>query len=104
MESLAGPRLVSATARRHGISRAQLLAWRRTLRPEPSEAEPVPGFVPAVIVPGPPPAVTPNTGLGCAKSGDDRIEIVLGRGRRMIVRAGVDGAALARVLDVLERR
>src|SRR4051812_6692115 len=29
LESLAGPRLVSATARRHRISRAQLLAWRR---------------------------------------------------------------------------
>src|SRR5215204_5659373 len=43
LESLSGPRLVSATARRHGISRAQLLAWRRTLRPEQSEAEPVPG-------------------------------------------------------------
>ena len=104
LESLAGPRLVSATARRHGISRAQLLAWRRTLRSEQSEAEPVPGFVPAVIVPEPLPAVRPPTGLGCAKSGDDRIEIVLGRGRRIIVRAGVDGAALARVLDVLERR
>src|SRR3954463_15598846 len=50
LESLAGPRLVSATARRHGISRSQLLAWRRTLRPQRSEAGAVPGFVPAVIV------------------------------------------------------
>ena len=47
LESLAGPHPVSATARRHGISRAQLLAWRRTLRAERSAAEPVPGFVPA---------------------------------------------------------
>jgi transposase len=104
LESLAGPRLVSATARRHGISRSQLLAWHRTLRAERSEAAPVPGFVPAVIVPEPPTAVTPNTGLGCAKSGDDRMELVLGRGRRVIVGAGFDAAALARVLDVLERR
>ena len=103
LESLAGPRLVSATARRHGISRAQLLAWRRTLRAERSEAEPVPGFVPAVIVPEPGSVVRPKAGR-CAKSGDDRIEIVLGRGRRMIVGAGVDPAALARVLDVLDRR
>src|SRR5829696_3762103 len=72
LESLAGPRLVSLTARRHGISRSQLLAWRRTLRPERSEAGPVPGFVPAVIVPEPPTGVTSKTGLGCAKSGDDR--------------------------------
>ena len=103
LESLAGPRLVSATARRHGISRSQLLAWRRTLRSERSEAEPVPGFVPAVIVPEPASVVRPKAGR-CAKSGDDRIEIVLGRGRRMIVGAGFDPAALARVLDVLERR
>ena len=100
LESLAGPRLVSATARRHGISRSQLLAWRRALRPERSEAEPMPGFVPAVIMSE---AVRPKTGR-CAKSGDDRIEIILGRGRRMIFGAGVDAAALARVLDVLERR
>jgi transposase len=101
LESLVGPRLVSATARRHGISRAQLLAWRRTLRPERSA--PVPGFVPAVIAREPAPVVTPKVGR-CAKSGDDRIEIVLGRVRRVIVGAGVDAAALAGVLDVLERR
>ena len=60
LESLAGPRLVSATARRHGISRSQLLAWRRTLRIERSEAEPVPGFVPAEIVPEARSAATPQ--------------------------------------------
>src|SRR5215208_3969803 len=91
LESLAGPRLVSATAR------------RRTLRPERPEAEPVPGFVPAVIAREPAPVVTPKVGRR-AKSGDDRIEIVLGRVRRLIVGAGFDAAALARVLDVLERR
>ena len=53
---------------RYGNSRSQLLAWHRTLRAERSEAAPVPGFVPAAIVPEPPTAVTPNTGLGCAKS------------------------------------
>ena len=94
LESLAGPRLVAATARRHGISRSQLLAWRRTLRAERSEGGAVPGFVPAVIVPEPP----------TAKRSDDRIEIALTRGRRIIVGAGFDAAALARVLDVLERR
>jgi transposase len=94
LESLAGPRLVAATARRHGISRSQLLAWRRTLRAERSEGEAVPGFVPAVIVPEPP----------TAKPRDDRIEIALTRGRRIILAAGFDAAALARILDVLERR
>jgi transposase len=103
LESLAGPRLVSATARRHGISRSQLLAWCRALRPERSEAEAMPGFVPAVLVREPATLETPKTGR-CVKSGDDRIELVLARGRRVIVGAGVDAAALARVLDVLEQR
>ncbi len=33
LESLAGPRLASATARRHGISRSLLTRWRREFRP-----------------------------------------------------------------------
>ena len=40
LESLAGPRLVSATARRHGVSRAQLLTWRRKMNVE--QAVPTP--------------------------------------------------------------
>ena len=63
----------------------------------------MPGFVPAVIMPEPP-TVSPKTVSSCAKPGDDRIEIVLVRGRRLIVGSGVDAAALARVLDVVERR
>jgi hypothetical protein len=59
--------------------------------------------VPAVIAREPAPVVTPKVGRR-AKFGDDRIEIVLGRVRRLIVGAGFDAAALARVLDVLERR
>ena len=102
LESLAGPRLVSATARRHGISRSQLLAWRRTLRADRSET--APGFVPAVIVPEPRSAATPQTASSFAKAGDDRIEIVLARGRRIIVGSGVNAAAFSRILDVLERR
>ena len=104
LESLAGPRLVSATARRHGISRSQLLAWRRTLRAKRSEAGLAPGFVPAVVVPEPPTAAAPQTSSRCAQPGDDRIEIVLTRGRRIIVGSGVDADALSRILDVLERR
>ncbi len=102
LESLAGPRLVSATARRHGISRSQLLAWRRAFRVERSEAGPTTGFVPAVIVPEPATASLPKTASSTA--GDGRMEIMLPRGRRIIVDAGVDPAALSRVLDVLEQR
>ena len=102
LESLAGPRLVSATAHRHGIARSQLLAWRRTLRADRSDA--APGFVPAVIVPEPPAAAAPQASSRGPQPGDDRIEIVLTRGRRIIVGSGVDVTALSRILDVLERR
>jgi transposase len=45
--------------------------------------------------------------LGDARRGvrrETRMEIVVSRDRRIIVDAGVDVAALARVLDLLERR
>jgi hypothetical protein len=37
-------------------------------------------------------------------AGGGRMEIVLGRGRRVVVGPDVDAAALRRVLDVMERR
>jgi transposase len=100
LESLEGPRLVSATARRHGISRALLLSWRRTLGVEITAPGSASGFVPATIVPErlperAPVAVPPRQG---------RMVIVLAKGRRVVVDADVDGPALARVIDVLERR
>ncbi len=52
-ECLEAPRLVSATARRHGITRSQLMAWRRALKVERVAPEPAPAFVPAVLVPEP---------------------------------------------------
>ena len=107
LESLAGPRLVSATARRHGISRSQLLTWRRTFKPEPLAADRAPGrtptFVPMVVTPEPPSVALPGvTKPDRARAG--RVEIVLARERRLIVDAAIDTVALARILDVLERR
>ena len=101
LESLAGPRLVSATARRYGISRSLLLTWRRTFRAERSEAGSATGFVPAVIVPEPTPS-SPRPNPQVPRSREGRI--VLGRGRRVIVDEGINPEALARVLDVVERR
>src|SRR5436190_23223520 len=57
-ESLDGPRLVSSTARRYGISPSQLFAWRRSFRAAPTAKSEVGlAFVPAVVVPAAAPAV-----------------------------------------------
>ena len=97
-DSLSGPRLVSATARQYGISPSLLYTWRRAFRAERIDAAEglAPGFVPAMIIP----ATRP--GAGAAPTG--RMEIVVAKGRRIIVDAGVDAAALARVVAVLDRR
>ena len=96
-ESLSGPRLVSATARRHGISPGLLYTWRRAFRVKPIGVDDsAPGFVPAIVVAEAQPG-TPRGAIG-------RMEIVVAKGRRIIVDAGVDAAALARVIEVVERR
>ena len=103
LESLQGPRLVSATARRHGISRSLLLIWRRAFEASRSSAVAEPAFVPAVVV-SEPEAASERVGRTPTSAASGRMVIVLGRGRRVVVDAGVDAAALTRVLDVLEQR
>ena len=98
-ESLSGSRQVSSTARRYGISRSLLTTWRRHFRVEPSSLrEAGTEFVPAVVLPESPASTQP------ASFSSTRMEIVVSRDRRIIVDAGVDVAALARVLDLLSRR
>ena len=91
-ESLSGPRLVSATARRNGISNQLLFAWRKAYR-EGRLGE-IAGFVPATIAPEHPEAVR---GPGCG-----RIEIVSANGRRVLVDCAVDVEALLRIMRGLE--
>ena len=96
LESMQTPRAMSSTARRYGISRSLLLNWRRSFCTEPEGAARS-GFVPAMVVADSmPSAPAPLT------SGHMVIEI--GKDRRVIVDAGVDAAALGRVLAILERR
>src|ERR1700680_4141319 len=99
MESLQTTRAISSTARRHGISRSLLMTWRRSFSPEPTgtEAQKA-GFAPAMVV------ATETAPTESAAPASGRMEIIIGRDRRIIVDAGVDAAALARVLQVLERR
>jgi transposase len=112
-ESFGAPRIVSATARRHGLSNSQLFTWRRLAR----EGKLVVGddaaaFVPAVVapeqgMPAAPPepgpeSFAPQTERKARAAG--RMEIVLSGARRVIVGSDVDAAALMRVIDALERR
>jgi transposase len=102
---------VSLVARRHDVNANQVFTWRRQLREKELGASPANGLVPMVV------AAEPACGasaVGGTETADDvaaglapatgRIEIVLGGGRRVIVDRAVDGAALARVVAVLERR
>jgi transposase len=92
-ESFTGPRRVSATARRHGISRSLLAYWRKAYRAG-RLTEPGPGgFVPAVMVDEP--------ARRAAATG--RLEIVTRNGYRVVIAGAVDEAALAQVLAVLAR-
>jgi transposase len=96
-ESLSGHRQASRTARRYGIPNSLLFRWRKAWREGrlgPAAADG--GFARALIVPE-------DDGLA-APSGGGRMEIVAHGGRRVIVGADVDAAALARVLVVLEGR
>ena len=98
LESLRAPRQISATARRYGISRSLLIKWRRSFRPERHDPEVQQiGFVPVMVV-----AETASTAPAAPARG--RMVIIVGKERRVIVDAGVDASALARVLEVLERR
>ena len=108
-ESFAAPRVVSTTARRHGLSTSQLFNWRRRAREGRLGGEDeTPAFMPAIVAPdrsretaiaeAPPPDDPP------AHRNSGRIEIVLPGGSRVIVGNDVDAVALRRVLDVLERR
>jgi transposase len=93
-ESFQAPRAISSTARRHGISRSLLMTWRRSFGPEPMSPS---GFARVVLAAEVEPAVAATPASG-------QMVIVVGRDRRVIVDAGVDAVALARVLQVLERR
>ena len=91
-ESFSGPRLASATARRHGISNQLLFARRKAYRE--GQLGDIPGFVSAMIVPE-----QPEKGSGL---GGSRIEIVSANGRRVIVNCDVDVETLLRIMRGLE--
>lgn len=97
-ESYSGRRLGSATARKYGITRAQLNDWRDAARAGRLGSTSSSGFVPAVIVP----EVTATSGPLMVE-GRGRIEIVTTNERRVIVDRDVDVEALLRIMQALER-
>lgn len=96
-ESYSGRRLGSATARKYGITRAQLNDWRDAARAGRFGPVSSTGFVPAVIVP----EVAATSGPLTAE-GSGRIEFVTANGRRVIVDQSVDVEALLRIVRGLE--
>jgi len=101
-ESFVGHRQVSATARRHGVSRSLLTTWRRQYREGELGGEPSPAFIPLTLA-----SVVPELRVSAASATpavrpDTRVEIVLGNGRRVVVPLDVDPAALARLLVVVD--
>jgi transposase len=110
-ETLVPGAKISEVARRNGISASLLFTWRRQARAIESPAAVVPRFTAVQIVgPGPvaeiakSPSDEPPQSRPAASGRSGLIEISLGGGKRVRVDANVDAAALARVLDVLERR
>ena len=91
---------ISAVARRYGLHPSQVFAWRKAAR-EGNIEETGGGFdsafTPVLVTGGSP--MPPSGALGYG-----RMEIELLSGRRIVVDAGVDAAALDRVVNVLERR
>jgi transposase len=96
LESLQGPRQVAATARRHGISRSQLLQWRRAFQAkQKGAAEEQAAFVPALVVPEPEPPAPAGRAAG------GTIEIELASGARLRITGRVDAATLTAAVAAL---
>jgi transposase len=108
-ETLVPGAKVSEVARRNGISASLLFTWRRQSRAMEAPTAVVPRFT-AVQIAGPvaeparPPSDEAPQSRSATSGRSGLIEISLGGGKRVRVDASFDAAALARVLDVLERR
>jgi transposase len=103
-ESFLGHRQVSATARRHGVSRSLLTIWRRQYRDGELGTETPPAFIPLTVSPKasvPMPAAAQEAPRDTP---DVQLEIVLRNGRRLLVPSSVDPEVLVWLLPALEGR
>ncbi len=98
-ESFVGHRQVTATARRHGISRSLLTVWRRQYRTGALGRARSSAFIPLMLS-----AEPPASASAAARSNPEaRVEIALKNGQ-LVVPANVDPDALARLLRVVDGR
>ena len=104
---------VSDVARKHGVSRGLVFAWRKEARVDGPAIPAGPRLIPVQLAASPPlpssilPAPLTQTPPPPVRSTGRKagmIEIDLGGGRRVRVDANVDADALDRVLDVLGRK
>jgi transposase len=91
---------VSVVARRYDVNANQVFGWRKLYRDGVlAPADPTgPALVPVTVTAAQVGDASPASGAA------DTIEIELAGGYRVRVGSGVDGKALRRVLDLLERR
>ncbi len=104
-ETLVPGARVAEVARRHAVSASLVFGWRRLAR-DGLLGRGVPALVPVEIVAAPVPALpapTPSS-VPRPRRSAGLIEIELSQGRRLRVGPDVDGDALRRVLDALDRR
>src|SRR5579859_6351044 len=103
-ESYGGPRLVSVTARRNGLSTSQLFTWRRLARDGKLSGDAAPALVPVEITPAAASissdAPQPVSSSPAQRARTGIIEIDLGGGCRVRVDRDVDTEALQRVLEI----
>jgi len=96
-ESFSAPRMVSATARHHGVAKQLLFSWRKAYREGQLGGSQADGFVPAQIVPE-----IQSTTERAAPAATGTLEVVTANGRRVIVDRNVDVAVLLRIMRGLE--
>ena len=103
-ETLVPGARVAEVARRNAVSASLVFGWRRLAR-DGLLGRGVPALVPVEIVAPVPslPAPTPSS-VSRPRRSAGLIEIELSQGRRLRVGPDVDGDALRRVLDALDRR
>ena len=112
-ESFTAGAKVSDVARKHGVSRGLIFAWRKEARVDGLAIPAAPRLIPVQLAVSPslpssvlpaPLAQTPPPPVRSTGRKAGMIEIDLGGGKRVRVDANVDADALGRVLDVLGRK